>query len=440
MNRPIRETHLVRANIHQPGIHRLDTYTAHGGYRALHTALDMDPEKVIALITDAGLTGRGGANFPTGLKWRTVRRSVGTPIVVINGDESEPGAFKDRELMEQLPHRILEGGLIAAHGVGAPELILFVRGEYDLAHERLLAAVTEAGAAGLINTESQSNGAPVTVTLHRSAGAYICGEETALIEALEGNRPMPRQKPPYPAVSGYLGRPTLVNNVETLASVPAIINQGADFYRSLGTERCSGTRVFSLSGNVRHPGNYECELGITLYDLIHTLGGGVPGDRPIKAVIPGGTSTPLLTPEQLDIEMTPDALREAGTMLGTASVIVYDDSNCMVDVAANMSLFYRDESCGKCTPCRDGTFLFHQILTRIEAGQGELADLDRLEQICHYIPGESVCALGDGAVAPVAATLRHFRAEYLAHIEQGHCPIRRHHEVAGQCFPVTPAA
>ncbi|MBI5136119.1 MAG: NADH-quinone oxidoreductase subunit NuoF [Nitrospirae bacterium] len=427
----IHETPVVRAGITIPGIHRLATYRAEGGYQALRQALAMDPPEVIGIVTDSGLTGRGGANFPTGRKWRAVLEAPGAATAVVNGDESEPGSFKDREMMETLPHRVLEGALIAAHAVRATALVVFIRGEYDLARERMLAAIDEARADGIIG-----GWMPLDVTLHRSAGAYICGEETALIEALEGERPMPRGKPPYPAVSGLHGLPTLVNNVETLANVPAIVARGAAWYRTLGTPDAPGTRVFSLSGNVRHPGNYECVLGTRLSDLIEGLGGGVPGDRPIKAVIPGGTSSPVLTARQLDVALTPAALTRAGSMLGTAAVIVYDDTTCMVDVAANLSLFYRDESCGKCTPCREGTFLFHAILTRIENGLGRPDDLERLEQICHYIPGESLCALGDAAVAPVASTLKHFRGEYLTHIREGRCPVRRQHEVAGQCFPV----
>ncbi len=430
---PITETRVVREGVDIPDIHRLSTYVKHGGYAALERAVDMEPDKVIGQVTDAGLTGRGGASFPTGRKWQTAKDAPGIPYVVVNGDESEPGAFKDRELMETLPHRVIEGALIAAHAVGADEVIFFIRGEYDTAYARLEAAVKEAQDAGMIGRL-----VPVKVHLHQSAGAYICGEETALIEALEGNRPMPRGKPPYPAVSGFNGRPTVVNNVESLATIPAILHKGAGWYRTLGTKNAPGTRVFSLSGNIRYPGNYELELGTRLIDLIEDLGGGVPGDKAIKAVIPGGTSTPLLIPEQLEVALTPAALKNADSMLGSASVIVYDETNCMVDLAANMSMFYRDESCGKCTPCRDGTWLFHEILSRIEGGLGTAKDIDRLHTICDYIPGESICALGDGAVAPVASTLRHFKAEYEAHIEDGGCPVRKMFEVSGQCFPVTP--
>jgi NADH-quinone oxidoreductase subunit F len=424
---------LVQSGIEITDIHQLDTYRHQGGYEALSKARHMAPEEVIDAIIASGLTGRGGAGFPSGVKWRTAAQALGVPVVVINGDESEPGSFKDRELMEKLPHRIIEGALIAAHAVEASQIILFIRGEYEHAYERLQTALQETQAAGLIGLDMVDG-----ITLHKSAGAYICGEETALIAALEGERPMPRSKPPFPAVSGLNGRPTVVNNVETVANLPAIIGNGPEWFRLLGMPDTPGTRVFSLSGNVRHPGNYECQLGLPLIDLIENLGGGVPGNRSIKAVIPGGTSSPMLTGSQLAVRLEPKSLSRAGSMLGTASVIVYDDSNCMVDVAANMAMFYRDESCGKCTPCREGTFLMHEILTRIESGKGNAGDLNRLEKICHYIPGESVCAFGDAAVAPVAATLHHFHDEYQAHIALGHCPLPRRFEVAGQCFPVVP--
>ena len=436
MNQEISELRVVRDGVDIPDIHRLHVFRAHGGYAALEKALHLPAAHIIRELTTSGLGGRGGAGFPTGRKWQTARDAPGVPVVVANGDESEPGAFKDRELMETLPHRILEGALIAAHTVGADQVILFVRGEYDRAHQRLTEAVAEASEAGIISALTNTPGDAVSVHLHRSAGAYICGEETALIEALEGNRPMPRGKPPFPAVSGYLGRPTVINNVETLAAVPAILNRGGDWYRALGAPDCPGTRVFSLSGNVRFPGNYELPTGTPLRALIEGPGGGVPGDRAIKAVIPGGTSTPLLTPDMLDAPLSPQGLATVGSALGTGSVIVYDETNCMVDLAANMSLFYRDESCGKCTPCRDGTHLMHEILSRIEAGTGDRDDLAQLERICGYVPGGSVCGLGPAAVAPVASSLRHFRGEYMDHISGGHCPVFKRYEVRGQCFPV----
>ena len=427
----IRECRVVRADIDVPGIHGYDTYIEYGGYTALRAVLGWEPGRIIQQITASGLTGRGGGGFPTGRKWHTVATSVGTPYVVVNGDESEPGAFKDRELMEKLPHRILEGALIAASAVKAEEVTFFIRGEYPLAFERIRDAVEEAKAAGIVGAL-----VPVSVHLHQSAGAYICGEETALIAALSGERPVPTGKPPYPAVSGLNGRPTLLNNVETFANVPAIVIHGPDWYRGMGLPEAPGTRVFSVSGNVARPGNYEVELGTRLVDLIDGLAGGVPHGHAIKAVIPGGTSAPLLTPDNLAVSLAPEPLRAAGSMLGTASVIVYDETHCMVDLAANMSLFYRDESCGKCTPCRDGTHFLEQLLRRVEEGRGTMKDLDRLRLICDYIPGESLCALGDGAVAPVLSSLTHFRDEYEAHVALGACPVRKRYQVAGQCFPV----
>jgi len=272
--------------------------------------------------------------------------------------------------------------------------------------------------------------------VHASAGAYICGEETALIEALEDNRPTPRGKPPYPAEAGFLGRPTLVNNVETLANIPAILTRGAAWFRTLGTPGAPGTRVFSVSGLVARPGNYECELGVPLLGLVDDLGGGVREGHRLKAVIPGGTSTFVLPAGRADVRMTPDDLKAAGSDLGTASVIVYDDTVCMVDAAMNMARFYRDQSCGKCTPCRDGTELMFEALVRIEEGRGRRSDIEGLMTLCDYTPRESLCALGAGAVAPVLSTLTHFRDEYDAHVAEGRCPIRRTFEVDGECFPV----
>jgi NADH-quinone oxidoreductase subunit F len=425
------ECRVVRDGIDVPDMHRFDTYVAQGGYEALrHAVRSLAPKAVIDMIDASGLTGRGGANFPTGRKWHTVSDSPGVAYVVVNGKESEPGAFKDRELMEQLPHRVLEGALIAAHAVGADEVILFIRSRYGLAFRRMAEAVREAEAADIIGKLLR-----VHVHVHESPEAYICGEETALIEALEGHRPMPRSKPPYPAVSGLNGRPTLVNNVETLANVPVIVSKGPDWYRGLGMPDAPGTRVFSVSGLVQKPGTYECELGVPLDGLIELAGGLRPG-RSLKAVIPGGTSTPLLKPGSAHVAMAPKPLQEAGSMLGTASVIVYDDTVCMVDVAANLSQFYRDESCGKCTPCRDGTELLFQVLRRIEEGRGSPADLDTVRRIADYVPAGSICGLGVGAVVPAVTMLRHFLPEVEEHFRLGACPIPRQFEVGGVCFPV----
>jgi NADH-quinone oxidoreductase subunit F len=429
----ISECTVVRDGIDQPRMHDIDTYSARGGYAALRRCVEtLAPEAVIDQVEASGLTGRGGADFPTGMKWRTVARSPGVGYVVVNGKESEPGAFKDRELMEQLPHRVLEGALIAAHAVGADEVVFFIRGAYRLAYRRIAEAVAQAEQAGLIGELVKAH-----VHLHRSPEAYICGEETALIEALEGRRPMPRGKPPYPAVQGFQGRPTLVNNVETLANVPAIIARGPEWYRGLGTPEAPGTRVFSVSGHVARPGTYECELGVPLSGLLQLAGGVRPGHT-LKGVIPGGTSTPILLPRHVNVPLAPKSLKEAGSLLGTASVIVYDETVCMVDVAANLSQFYRDESCGKCTPCRDGTEMLLQLLTRIEAGEGQPDDLELLNRICEYVPAGSICGLGVAAVVPAVAMLRHFRAEVEEHFRLGRCPIPRRFEVAGQCFPVVP--
>jgi len=429
--RTVTELRVVRAGVDIPDIHRLDVYAANGGYESLKRAVkSIAPDKVIEMVGASGLTGRGGADFPAGRKWRTVADSPGVPYVVINGKESEPGAFKDKEMMEQMPHRLLEGALIAAHAVGADEVIFFIREGYPLACERVDAAIHEAEAAGLIGDLIQ-----VHAHVHPSPEAYICGEETALIEALEGNRPMPRGKPPYPAVSGFNGRPTMVNNVETLCNIPIIVEHGPEWYKGLGVPGASGTRLFSVSGHIEKPGTYECELGVPLSGLIELAGGMRPG-RSLKAFIPGGTSTPILPAKYVDVAMDPISLKKAGSALGTASVILYDDTVCMVDAVTNLVQFYRDESCGKCTPCRDGTELLYQLLSRIEKGQGTGADIGRIRRICDYVPVGSVCGLGVAAPVPAVSAMRHFMSEFDEHIRLGYCPIRPQFEVGGQCFPV----
>lgn len=387
----------------------------------------MTPEEIIQQVEKSGLRGRGGAGFPTGRKWRTVLESPGTACIVANGDESEPGAFKDRIVMEDIPHRLIEGSLIAAHAMGADVVYFFVRGEYTLSQQRLENALAECAEAGLCDGDTG-----IHTHVHTSAGAYICGEETALLEALADRRPMPRQKPPYPAVSGYDNRPTAINNVETLATIPAIVEHGGDWYAGLGTKDFPGTRVFSISGNVSRPGNYECVTGQPLIRMVEDLGGGIPNGKKIKAVIPGGTSTALLTPELLDVAMAPAELSALGSEFGTASILVFDEDVCMVDAAATMALFYRDESCGKCTPCREGTYQFYDILTRIEAGHGVMADLSQLEMICDYVPTGAVCGLGPGAVPSVSAALKYFRDEFVAHIKLGRCPFPKRARFAGQ--------
>jgi NADH-quinone oxidoreductase subunit F len=409
---------------------QLDEYRAVGGYDALEKARSMTPEALIEEITNASLRGRGGAGFPMGRKLSLVpgpdRRS-GPSYVVANADESEPGSFKDREIMGRAPHRFIEGCLIAAHAIHSQHVFIYIRGEYLAEYEVLARAVEEAREEGLFGD--------VEVILHRGAGAYICGEETALLDSLEGKRGQPRPRPPFPPVAGLYLQPTLVNNVQTLASVPAILEIGVDRYRELGAESAPGTVVYSLSGNVNRPGNYELPLGTTLRELIFQHGHGVAEGRAMKAVIPGGSSVPVFTPDQLDVPLDFDAVQSAGSYLGSAAVIVVDDRACMVQLAVRAEKFYMHESCGKCTPCREGTRWLVQLLEKIEDGRGTHADLDLISNVCDRIEGKSLCALGDFAVWCVGSYLKKFREEFERHVDEGRCPFGGLSSVEGVAAP-----
>jgi len=409
---------------------KLDEYRAIGGYGALEQARGMSPDALIEEINQAALRGRGGAGFPMGRKLSLVpgpdRRS-GPSYVVANADESEPGSFKDREIMRRVPHRFVEGCLIAALAIQSTNVFIYIRGEYLAEYEVLAAAVEEARGAGVF--------ADVDVVVHRGAGAYICGEETALLESLEGNRGQPRPRPPFPPVAGLYMQPTLVNNVQTLASLPAIIDMGVERYRELGAESAPGTVVYSLSGNVNRPGNYELPLGTTLRELIFQHGHGVAEGRALKAIIPGGSSVPVFTPDQLDVALDFDAVQAAGSYLGSAAVIVVDDRACMVQLAARAEKFYMHESCGKCTPCREGTRWLVQLLEKIEAGRGTHEDLDLITRVCDRIEGKSLCALGDFAVWSVGSYVKKFREEFEQHVEEGRCPFGGESSVEGILAP-----
>jgi NADH-quinone oxidoreductase subunit F len=402
----------------QRDLTRLDEYRAIGGYGALERARSMPREAVIEQISDAALRGRGGAGFPMGRKLSLVpgpdKRS-GPAYVVANADESEPGSFKDREIMRLVPHRFIEGCLIAAHAIQAVDVFIYIRGEYFAEYLVLEAAVEEARVAGVFGD--------VNVHVHRGAGAYICGEESALLESLEGKRGQPRPRPPFPPVAGLYMQPTLVNNVQTLASVPAIMDLGVDRYKQLGVETAPGTVVYSLSGNVNRPGNYELPLGTTLRELIFEHGHGVADGRALKAIIPGGSSVPVFTPDQLDVPLDFDAVQAAGSYLGSAAVIVVDDRACMVQLALRAEKFYMHESCGKCTPCREGTRWLVQLLERIEAGDGTADDLQLARAVCDRIEGKSLCALGDFAVWCVGSYIDKFYDEFRQHVELGRCPF-----------------
>jgi NADH-quinone oxidoreductase subunit F len=356
------------------------------------------------------------------------RKSQKPKYLVVNADESEPGAFKDRELMARVPHRLIEGCLITMHAIESKQAYIYIRGEYLAEYEVLARAVDDARADGVFGD--------MDILVHRGAGAYICGEETALLDSLEGKRGQPRPRPPFPPVQGLYSSPTQINNVSTIATVPKILELGVEEFVKHGVESAPGTAVFSLSGNVEHPGNYELELGTTLRELIYDLGGGVAGGRELKAIIPGGSSVPVLTPDQLDTPMDYDSIQAAGSFFGSAAVMVVDDRCCMVQLALRAAKFYMHESCGKCTPCREGTRWMVQILTKLEEGRAELADLDLLLDVCDRILGKSLCALGDFAVYPVSSYLSKFRSEFEAHVEQRGCPFGGDSSVEGITAPI----
>src|SRR6478672_9687689 len=405
----------------------LDTYRRHDGYRALEKALAMDPDEVIALLKDSGLRGRGGAGFPTGTKWSFIPQDdtgagAKPHYLVINADESEPGTCKDMPLILTTPHFLVEGAIIAAYAIRAHHAFIYVRGEVIPVLRRLQAAVAEAYEAGYLGTDINGSGFDLELVVHAGAGAYICGEETALLDSLEGRRGQPRLRPPFPAVAGLYASPTVINNVESIASVPSIVANGADWFASMGTEKSKGYGIFSLSGHVKKPGQYEAPLGITLRELID-LAGGIREGHQLKFWTPGGSSTPLLTAEHLDVPLDFEGVGAAGSMLGTRALQIFDDTTCVVRAVLRWTEFYKHESCGKCTPCREGTWWLVQTLAALEKGQGSEADLELLLDQCDNILGRSFCALADGAVSPITSSIKYFRDEYLAHLTHGGCPF-----------------
>ncbi|MBB5534562.1 NADH-quinone oxidoreductase subunit NuoF [Rhizobium giardinii] len=405
--------------------HLLPTYEAGGGYQALAKVLRQDtPDEVIDLVKQSNLRGRGGAGFPTGMKWSFVPKRVDKPkYLCCNADEGEPGTFKDRIIMERDPHQLIEGLAVSAYAIGAEIAYVYIRGEYVTAIRRLEQAIAEASSKGYLGTRILGSDFNFTVHIHRGAGAYICGEETAMLESLEGKRAQPRLKPPFPAVAGLYASPTVINNVETLVCVPHIVVRGADWFRGIGPDRSPGPKLYCLSGQVRKPGLYELPMGISLRELVEEHAGGpLPGHK-IKAVIPGGVSAPVIPERGMDVGMDFDSLAAAGSMLGSAGVIVIDDATCMVKVATRIIEFFHHESCGKCTPCREGLNWVVKVLRRIEAGEGAPGDLEQLEKLCKGIFGNTFCALGDGAAMGLRAALVHFRDEFSAHIEERRCPF-----------------
>lgn len=402
---------------------KLATYAARGGYDALDAAFAMSPDDVITAVKDSGLRGRGGAGFPTGMKWSFIPQDNPKPkYLVVNADESEPGTCKDIPLMMGNPHVLVEGVIISSYAIRANKAFIYIRGEVVHVIRRVQAAVAEAYAAGHLGKDIHGSGYDLDVVVHAGAGAYICGEETALLEGLEGRRGQPRLRPPFPAVAGLYASPTVINNVESIASVPAIVKKGAAWFASMGTEKSKGHGIFSLSGHVQKPGQYEAPLGITLRELLD-LAGGIREGHQLKFWTPGGSSTPLLTADHLDVPLDFEGVGGVGSMLGTRALQLFDETVCVVRAVLRWTEFYKHESCGKCTPCREGTWWLVQALTRLENGQGSEADLDQLLDQCDNILGRSFCALGDGATSPVSSSIQHFRDEYLAHLSHGGCPF-----------------
>jgi NADH-quinone oxidoreductase subunit F len=398
---------------------------ANGGYQALPKALDeFTPEQLIEVVTASGLRGRGGAGFPAGRKWGFMPRDPDVEkYVCVNTDEGEPGTFKDRGLVEADPHQIIEGAIIASDAVGAHRAFVYIRGEFFLGVKRWIKAIDDAYAKGFLGKDILGSGFSLDLSVHRGAGAYICGEETALIESLEGKRGEPRLKPPYPANVGLWGKPTLVHNVETLANVPHIINRGAEWYAGIGTPRSTGPKLFCVSGHVKNRGVFELPLGVPLREIIFEHAGGMTFDKKLKAVIPGGASTPMLTAEQLDTTMDFESLEAAGTMLGTGAVVVMNEDTCMVDVARRLMRFFSHESCGRCTPCRTGSRRMLDILERLEHGEGVPGDVERLEVIARGMQGLTFCPMGDAAANPVLSGIKLFRDEYEYHIQHKRCAV-----------------
>ncbi len=406
-----------------PDAHTLDGYLRSDGMSGLRKALEMAPADIEQLVKDSGLRGRGGAGFPTGLKWSFCPKDTGKPVyLVVNADEGEPGTFKDRELMERDPLQLIEGILVASYALKSRRSFIFLRGEYVWPGIRLEEALAEAYAAGWIGRDIQGSGFDHDITLHKAAGAYICGEETALLDALEGRRGQPRLRPPFPAVEGLYACPTAVNNVETIMAVAHIVEHGADWWKQWGPERSPGTKVFSVSGEVVLPGNYEYPMGTPAREIIEEAAGGMLPGRTLKFWTPGGSSTPLLTADDLDIAMDFDSIAAAGSIMGTAAMMMFSDKTSVVDAVLNWTRFYEHESCGKCTPCREGTFWLAQVLERILEGRGMMSDIDLLDEVAGNIFGRSFCALGDGAASPIRSSIKYFRDDYVYLIEHGRQP------------------
>src|SRR5687768_1042696 len=413
-------TQIFYEHIDEPGLNTLDVYKRRGGYEMLEKALKMTPQEVLDELLASNVRGRGGAGFAMGKKMSFIPKGQMDKYLVCNADESEPGTFKDRELMQKNPHQLIEGIIIGAHAIGANKAFIYIRGEYVHQADVLDAALAEARDAGYVGENILGSTHTLDLVVHRGAGAYICGEETALLDALEGKRGNPRLKPPFPAIQGLYKGPTLINNVETLMNVPIVLEMGGAKYAEIGTQTSTGTKVVSVSGNVKRPGNYEIELGISSREIIFDLAGGPPDGRTVKAWFPGGSSAPVLTgsDEHLDLPYDFDTLAKAGSMLGSGAIIVVDDSVSIVDVALKTAKFYRHESCGKCSPCREGTNWTVKMLERIQSGEATPMDLDIMASVCENIIGNCLCVLGDAMAMPVGSMVEKFRPEFEAYIEE----------------------
>lgn len=403
----------------------LDGYKKNGGYVQLGRAFKMKPEEITEEVKKSGLRGRGGAGFATGVKWGFLPKNGEPRYLLCNADEGEPGTFKDRMMMERAPHQLIEGMIISAYAIGAKKSYIYIRGEYDYPIACVAKAIKEAYAAGYLGKNIMGSGFDHDMDVYSGAGAYICGEETGMISSLEGLKGQPKLKPPFPAIQGYLRKPTIVNNVETLAAVKYIIRDGAQGYRKYGTEKSAGSKLFSLSGNVVKPGNYEVPLGYSLKDMIHGLGGGMKPGRKLKAVIPGGSSAPVLTAEEAErATLDYECLAGMGTMLGSGAIIVIDDSQCMVDMLGVLTHFYMHESCGQCTPCREGTGWLNKIVSSILEGRGRLQDIDLLLKVADNMKGRTICALSDAAALPVLSFVSKFRDEFEFFVREGRSKVK----------------
>ncbi len=417
------EVRIIRNYAGIENSHTLDSYLQRGGYEALKKSLETEPDEITETIKKSGLRGRGGAGFPTGMKWSFIPKDVDKPVYLCcNADESEPGSFKDREILEKDPHQMLEGIAIACYAINSHKSYIYIRGEMPYGAKIIQSAIDEAYEKGYLGKNIFNSGFDLDISLYRGAGAYICGEETGLLESIEGKNGEPRPKPPFPAQVGLFGCPTIVNNVETLAFVPHIINNGPEWFAAIGTPKNTGTKIYGLSGCINKPGLYELPLGITIRELIDEYGGGVVNGNKVKAISPGGSSSALLTADDLDLPLDFDTMAKVGSMLGTAGVTVMDDTVCMVRVAQNLAHFYRDESCGQCVQCREGTWWLEKILRGIEEGRGTMEQIDTLLDACKQMRGTTICALADGCAMPVDSIVRKFRSEFEEHIKLGKCP------------------